>query len=392
MPVLGVLALAAVGAGLYLSGMIGSDRLPFADPYTLLVERKTGGKTQAIGHVPNQEVEAAISSLVEAQNGTAELELANGNISETWGPDVVTVLNHIDELPEWELSVIDNRIQIEGLTNDRLQHAGLLDILSNDGIPESLTGLVDIDLGPRILSTSQVQPILENFANCGVLTLTNAPAIGYAMGETITVDGHLADVEARVGLSDAIAEIAGDRPVAVRAEVLNPTLCTVEAALPAAPSGGFDIMLGFGDRTDANPSGRYYVGENPTIDVAIPEEITSGFLYVSVADVSGNVFHLLPNLLNPVNNIAEMREGQTGRMTVRVAYSVQDMKDSGKLAFLVDDSTLGKSQIIALHAVQEIFPDLRPTTESAGGYADALKSRLGSIRSLDSAILTTIKK
>jgi hypothetical protein len=46
--------------------------------------------------------------------------------------------------------------------------------------------------------------------------------------------------------------------------------------------------------------------------------------------------------------------------------------DGSKLALTVDDSRLGKTQIVVIHANDQIFAGLRPTTESAGGYAAVL--------------------
>ena len=58
-----------------------------------------------------------------------------------------------------------------------------------------------------------------------------------------------------------------------------------------------------------------------------------------------------------------------------------------------DGSVLGKSKILALHAPGALFDELRPTTESAASYAEALvnaRDRGGLVvDSLDSAILIT---
>ena len=79
---------------------------------------------------------------------------------------------------------------------------------------------------------------------------------------------------------------------------------------------------------------------------------------------------------------------------MRVAYDVDKVPD-GRIAFRVDDSTLGKSKVIVLHSSRPLFDGLRPTTESAQSYAEALQQNAeadaGSILSLDSRILETAK-
>ena len=78
-----------------------------------------------------------------------------------------------------------------------------------------------------------------------------------------------------------------------------------------------------------------------------------------------------------------------------MAYDLQEAAQNGRLAFRVDDSTLGKSKVIAILSDTPLFDGLRPTSESASGYAEALQefaeSNEMSIRSLDSRILETAR-
>jgi serine/threonine-protein kinase len=55
----------------------------------------------------------------------------------------------------------------------------------------------------------------------------------------------------------------------------------------------------------------------------------------------------------------------------------------------VDETALGKTQIVVIHAEEEFIDGMRPTTESAQGYADALARQTGVIDTLDTQILTT---
>jgi serine/threonine-protein kinase len=264
-------------------------------------------------------------------------------------------------------------------------------VFNNDGLPGALEGRADIVYVAPILTPTDLQPILSEYENCGALTLVDPPAAGYGAQDQVLILGKVADVGTRATLSDALVAAIGDRDLLLNVDVLNPTLCLVDAVLPNAPQGGFDVTFRMGADGSENQTGRYFVGENPVIDVTLPENVTNGYLFVSALDVSGNVFHLLPNLLMENNAIADLRAGRDGPVVVRLAHALSDAADGSKLAFTVDDTALGKTKIIVIHSDEQMFAGLRPTTESAGGFADALKSYVGAVRSLDSRILETAK-
>ena len=164
--------------------------------------------------------------------------------------------------------------------------------------------------------------------------------------------------------------------------------------MPNAPAAGIDVVYGFADRADPNPSARYFVGEQPVIDVVLPADMLNGFVSVSVLDVSGSVFHLVPNVNRPKNDIATLRAGATGPFTIRVIYP-KPSADGSEIGFTVDASSLGKTKIVIIHSAAPLFAEFRPTEESAGGYAEALRRLADAgtvdILSLDSSILTTVE-
>lgn len=397
-PILGVVVIAA-GAGAYVSGALDGvlgTGLPVADPYMLIVEQDTNLPLTAVGHVPSEDLRIAMSRLIESNGGTADLEIATGAIGETWGNDVLALLDEVVRLEEFRMVAQGNAVALEGLTENRILHKTVTDIWEASGFPGVLTGEANVLLGPRFLLGSRIEPILDEFADCGPLSLPDIPPTGYPMGQRVTVEGMVADIETRSSLYDEILALSGDRPVTIATQVLNPGLCAVEARLPKAPSGGFDLSFSFGDTGASNPTGRFLVGENPVIDVIIPEAIQDGFIYVSVLDVSGQVFHLLPRINRENNSIAALRNGATGQVSVRVAYSLAEAEGTtDKLAFQVQGPVLGRSKILVLHASESLFDGLRPS-ESAASYADALAAAQAKgelvLRTLDSAILTTAER
>jgi serine/threonine-protein kinase len=124
----------------------------------------------------------------------------------------------------------------------------------------------------------------------------------------------------------------------------------------------------------------------------MPKLIDTGYLYVSVIDVKGVVYHILPNRTRPKNSIDALKL-ETRNGFVRAAYSIDEARVNGQIAFTVDDSLLGKSKVVVLYTDEPLFEDLRPTSESTESYVEALKAveetGKSTVSSVDSAFIIT---
>lgn len=368
--------------------------LPQISPYVLTATQDEGGPLTIGGHAPDEAVRSALAARAEAGGGTADVQLATGAISETWGSDVVALIDRLSVLPEWSLTVTDNGAEITGLSEDRAALAALREALADSG---SMQIRADLALGPRLLDRATVEAVVAENADCGPLQISETPPEGWALGDRIVLSGKMAEQGSRLRISEALREVVGDRNVLVDVEILNTNLCRIEQALPRAQSRGFGVIFGFGDRADPNPAARYFVGENPAIDVVIPADVTTGYLWVSIVDVTGSVFHLLPNVNRPANDIASLREGRQGEILLRVAYGIEEARGTTRMAFIVDDSVLGKSKVVVLHAEEPVFQNLRPISESTESFAAAVANQetgdaMAEVFSIDSRILTTEQK
>ena len=395
--VLAIVLLGLAGGGGYVGGLFDSilaPALPLADPYVLTIEKPEAGAPRATGNVPSAEVSAEITKVITGLGGASDLTLASGAIGETWGADVLTVLGQMAPLDRWTITLTGNAASVTGTTTNPATHDTVMAALGT-ALPGTLQGRADITLTPQFLTADAVEAVLQAQADCGPLSLINPPTLGFGKDDQITVKGRLSGSPKQVELFDALNVISDKRKVSLGIELLNPTLCQIERTLPGARSGGFRFDFGFGDRPDDNPSGRYFVDENPTIDLVIPADVTQGFVSVSIIDVSGNVYHILPNMNRPDNNVANLRNGATGDVAVRVAFPLAE-NSAQTLAFTVDATTLGKSKVIVINSDKPLFAELRPTTESVGGYVAALQKSVEAgdlqIRSIDSRILTTVAK
>ena len=394
LPVIGGLAVVAAVIGLFLSGIFSSTpTLPVADPFRLSMARAKDALPRAVGFVPSDVVADDIRERIRAANGTTDLTLAGGAIAESWGTDILTILDAVDDLEVWRISISGNDVEIEGETTDKASY-DQLQTLFETGTIGALQTDAAFRLNEIVLPAERLTPILKARADCGPLSLINPPAVGYGLGSEIVVGGTMASQQSRDALSAALGDVVGDRPVNISVDLLNPTLCLMESILPKAPTSAIDVAFYQGDNDNApNPTGDFIVGENPVIDVQLPAEITTGYLSVSVLDVSGNVFHLLPNISRANNAVEDLRKGADGPQTIRVAHAVNSPRENGEIAFRVDDTTVGKSKIIVIHSSAPLFEEMRPTSESALSYSEALLAQEGvsqtEIYSLDSKILTT---
>ena len=237
---------------------------------------------------------------------------------------------------------------------------------------------------------------MAQYADCGPLKQASYPGpVGYGPEEAILISGTLAGASTVEALQEAIEDIADERFVVIDAEVLNPTLCLVENYLPQAPTSDIEIVFTDGISGENVPDGRFLVGQNPVIDLMIPESLTTGYISTSILDVSGNVFHLLPNNGRPDNSVETLREGRNGKVPLRVTFDMDNLeRNEGELAFTIDASSLGKSKILVLHSYAPLFRQMRPRQESAVGFTEALSERSADelIQSLDSWIFTTAEE
>ena len=392
-----VLTLVAVGVVAFFAGFLDGllpARYPFADPYTLVVERVEEEAPQASGHVPSAEVQAALAEAIDAEGGTTDLRIARGDISEDWGQGILALVDGVSELEEWRISAQGNAVDVAGSTGDAALRDRLALALPQRARPAGLELEMAIEVEETVLPASDLEPILAAHADCGPLRLVDPPPIGYAPGDRVTVGGWLAEPGTEVALAEALSTVAGEREVSLQTRLLNPALCTIDAALPQVPDGGFEIGFAEGRSDAPRPDGEFVVGENPVIDVTIPAGVTEGYLNVILVDVSGNVFHLLPNRHVQDNSIAALRDGREGPVTVRVAHTLEEREVAGGslLAFTVDDTALGESQILAIYSEEPILDGQRPVEESAASFAEALAELEAPIETLDRQTITTTER
>ncbi|MFK7838333.1 MAG: serine/threonine-protein kinase, partial [Sulfitobacter sp.] len=299
------------GAAAFFGGFIGGGpSYPPVSPFSLAIENVENLPVSANGYVPSPEMQNALVTRMNDLGGTTDLTLASGQIAESWGADVLSVMDDITDLEEWQLSMTGNVGEIIGSTAD----ADLLETLSAQyaqSWPGALSGTFDVVLTDVFLAPADIDAVLLQYGDCGPLEQVNPPLpAGYGPLEPILISGTFASEETRENLQDALDDLAGDRVVVVDAETLNETLCLVENYLPQAPESDARVTFQDGSTGPIVSSGRFTLDQNPVIDVVLPQDVTDGFLTVSVLDVTGSVIHLLPHIGRPDNSVASLRDGK----------------------------------------------------------------------------------
>jgi eukaryotic-like serine/threonine-protein kinase len=386
--VFSLLGLLVIGGatGAYFLGLLDpliAGSYPTANPYTLTVEKVEGGTPELKGHAPSTEVEASFEVAMSDLGGTAEISLASGELPDGWGAGVVELLSRIDDLPEWSLALQSGSFDISGIVADKAARDRLQSAFAPDALPDGFSGVIDFMIGPKVLPVADVRELLDTHDDCGPLNLVNPPFAGYPLGDRVVVGGVVASRSAAQDIYDSIAAIAGDRLVIINADILSPDLCLIESRLgplAAAASGensfGDDAIQFFDGKTgEFNVEGRFAPGDNPVIELLLPDDMTEGGIWVTIVDVTGNAFHILPNNNRPEHSVQELRGGLPGTVRVRLTYPLADANGQNKLAFTVDETT-GKSTILVFHTREPLFDTARPTIESVAGFAKALSERV----------------
>ncbi len=375
-----------VGAiGAYFLGLLDpfiAGGYPKVDPYTLTVRKEDGSAPQLTGHAPTSDVEATFEAAMTRLGGSAEITLASGDLPVEWGAGVIDLLDRIDDLPEWSLSLRSGAFSITGLVADRSERERLETAFTSDALPDGFSGVVDFLIGPRILPVAAVEDVLRTHQDCGALMLVSPPATGYPLGDRVIVGGAVAGRSAAQAIYDSISTIAGDRLIIINADILSPDICLIESRLGLMTAGASGqntfaetaIQIFDGETGEFNVEARFSPGDNPVIELLLPDDMLDGYIWVTIVDVTDNAFHILPNNNRPEHSVEELRSGLPGTVRVRLTYPLNDANGQDKLAFTVDDTT-GKSTIMVFHTREPLFDTPRPTIESVAGFANALSER-----------------
>ncbi len=351
------------------------------DPYRFRASLGEDGALALSGYVPSdaarERIDGYLATAYRAGGAARGLSLGDGAPSPDFANDLIRLFRALEPLNGWTVTLEANRVRVEGLAPDaetaRRVEAALAGLDGAGG----LSIFADISIGPRILTAEALAPVLAD-GGCGPLNLTPPPPGGFPLGASVTIAGHVADGAAGLALRERLQDAIGSRTLDLRIEVLNRPVCAVRQLLPPEAQSDLRIWFGFGGEgaERPNPSGAYAVGENPLIDIRLPLDASWGHLHVAAVDVTGAVFHLLPNTYRPTTRLDTLGEVRGDERHVRVAHTVAARANDATLPAFVIDETFGKTLVVAFHTREPLFDTLRPIAESSESFAAALEQRI----------------
>ncbi|MEM9145368.1 MAG: serine/threonine-protein kinase [Pseudomonadota bacterium] len=361
-----------------LQQVLGPERI---SPYRFVAKQEAGAVSIG-GHVPSEADGQVLSGYLGSTYGAAESALAlpvgAGAPTDQFSSAVLGILAPLEPLETWSMSLQDRRVTVTGIapTTDAGEIARTA-LQALDGA-EGLSISANISDGPSRLLPETLADLLAQGGECGPLALDPPSGDAFALGDTVRVRGEVADGRAGLAAREALQRAIGARTLDAELAVLNQPVCQVRRLLPPTPLSELSISFGIGadGGETPNPSGAFAVGDNPLIDISVPETDSWGHIHVAAVDVTGAVFHLLPNVNRPDTRLEGLGEVAEGVRTVRVAHTLEERaNDASVIAFQIDE-TFGKTLIVAFHTREPLFGTLRPIAESAESFAAALESRI----------------
>ena len=368
---------------------------PTVDAFVLRAQDTRDGAPTVEGHVNTPALVERLHAIVARENGSHGLDVVRhrGEVHPEWGDAVAAVLDIALDLEQFSFSVEDHAFHLEGESDSPSHRDRIATRLAAVPLPDGFTLDLDIALPAGRLYPETVQPILDDLGDCGPLHAVNLPTDGLPPGAPLRIAGRVDSSTTRLALADALAAVAGDRPVELSVTEMNPAVCLLLDHLPDVPESPASLVYSFGRTGETNTADRFYTGENPVIDIRLPAEIDDGFLYVVLVDAAGNAARLLPNPFRADNSVAGLRAGASGDTLVRVAYSFAEAQGSTRLTLRVDGSAPGLGMLALLHTDAPILPPPARTSETVEALAAALDaaaaSDAGRILSVRTRVLET---
>jgi len=369
--------LAALGGGGWYFGMGPGKEMLLGPDYPLEDSWQfdasfNNGQLLVDGHVQGPEAAAELRSALGLAADEGQLENASGAPSADWEAHMAALVNAARPLSQWELAVEGATATLKGTAADAAQ------VESVDRATRAAASAADLTL--NIALQPNVQPVelaviesaIRQYESCGTLRASGGDGVVLQAGEALALSGIVAregDLDVlRAGLEDVL----DGRQIDFNLAVLNEPVCLIDNMLPAQSSLVLNLDFGYGDREGEARDGVYHLGENPVIEATLPAGAV-GFLTAFYVDMDGQVFHLLPHMARPDNNIEDVGAVDGAIRRVRLSWPVAEASTS-QLGFNVVEP-FGTNMIVAILTDTPLFDRLRPRAESIGAFMEAFRGR-----------------
>lgn len=372
---------AAVAAALWF-GVLADDPLPVAVPFAVSASFDRAGQAAMTAHAPDETSADFLRDAFANSTGTAPLPgsitLAQGVPSAVWPTQVAGLLDLLTVLENWTLDVADQSATIDGLASNLDTRIASQTAIESWSAQTGFEMQLNLIAGPEFLPKRDVLAAIEPFQTCGKLDVVGAEENGaFPLFDTLRLRGDLADASDTAALQAALMPLVGDRNIKMETVTLNSDLCAIRKVLPAKENSNLTIWMGDGETGEISLTGAFKTGQNPIVEVHLPDAQPDTSLWVMVVDNTGKVFHVLPHINRTEHEVGKLGEVSGGVRQVRVLYSVEEFKQNNDLlAFQITEGDYGKSEVIAILSKAKLFDMRRPRDESVSSFAQALEETL----------------
>ena len=380
----GALALLLVGGGIAallgpgretLDKLLATFQAPEVSPYTL-----TASAEGASGYAPDEQAAASLAVVLAERLGierdAVTIEVARGAPNENWQSTATALAGLVPRLEEGRLALSDAEATLEGTAPD----PDALGEIERNATRAAENGgfqlAMNLDLAPQPLSGASVTEIVDAAANCGVISARSRSGADFEPGETIIVQGTLADEASRTALGERLAEIADGRRIDLDGVAYrNPSVCGILAMVEPLPEARAIFRFVSGS-TEAEIEGAFARDDVPVVTLEIPSN-ESGYVYAFVVDNDNNVLHVFPAPPRQANEIEELGEIARGRRLIPLLWP--EAEASQENVSITFSEPYGTMMVVALIADAKILPhehtraEVEPTEEWGPVLAQAIQ-------------------
>lgn len=394
--VLVLLLLLALGGGGWYFGlgpgrdMIFGPKYAVVSPFTLTARHEEHSQNIVLsGNVRGPEEGANLLNQLQLSFSeltiNPTLENASGAPNSRWEESFASMAKEAKPLLSWSIELSDNTASLTGEAANQDEADAVKTAFETAGKLAGLETRTDITMAIAPVSLAELNTLIATYQTCGPLRITGGDGTMVGPDDSLTVSGIIArenDVEV---FDLVLGEAAPGRKIAYNLGVLNEPVCETEALLPAPQDNGLELIYSYGVREEEVGSKAFREGENPVIDLRLPEQ-DSGFLYAFYVDAEGQVFHLLPHLSRQAHTIPPIGEVDNGKRTIRLTYPISEASVS-QLGFRVV-APFGTNIVVAILSQTPLFDDLRPRSESVAALQEALASKSAILNAPDTLVVS----
>ena len=316
--------------------------LPTVSPFRFAAEDNLGLFSLQEAYASNEDLANLLAAaLPGAPEDIEAIPLALGAPVESWETDLAELIGRLNALEVWSLDVSDLAARVRGIAPDHIARDEITRNLEAWAASTPFTLVLDLSTGPAILSFELIEAALGSIADCGPLLTSERD---FRLGETVPIFGHVASDDTAAAAERALRDIIGDRSVAPNVTVLNREICMIRNTLPPIGPGDMSLWFGYGEDGRVNETGIYQPDDNPLVQLHLPDAAADGYIWVMIADNTGQVFNILPNDGNPEQRIRQLGRVENGARIVPILHSMAEREaDNSLLAMRLEAETLGLS-------------------------------------------------